>query len=172
MLSFYLYIELASVCSFRGRHKRYVWLTWPLRSLSSTERTDCLIFASSNGAGGLPFVLLALHVLVSRPPLSITSVCACVRMWRRQPSSPELRYGTHFKLQPDPSPPPPPFFFLRIFRLGGVASCVLDFPLSDSSHGCPFSSDVVSARNVTGTAQEIHAGGETSNFVTPLQVCE
>lgn len=67
---------------------------------------------------------------------------------------------------------PPPLFFLRFFRLGGVASCVLDFPLSDSSHGCPFSSDVVSARNVTGTAQEIHAGGETSNFVTPLQVCE
>lgn len=147
-----------------------MWLTWPLRSLSSTERTDCLIFDFSNGAGGLPFVLLALHVLVSCPPLSITSVCvcACMRVWRRQPSSPELRYGAHFKLQPDPSP----LFFLSIFRLGGVASCVLDFPLSDSSHGCPFSSDVLSARIVTGTAQGIHAGGETSVFVTPLRVCK
>lgn len=154
-----------------------MWLTWPLRSLSSTERTDCIIFASSNGAGGLPFVLLALHVLVSYPPLSITSVWVCVRV-RVCGCGEDNQVLLSFVMARISScsqtlaPPPPRFFFLRIFRLVGVASCVLDFPLSDSSHGCPFLSDVVSARIVTGTAQEIHAGGETSVFVTPLRVCE
>lgn len=124
--------------------------TQPLRSLSPTERIDHLIFTSSNGAGGPPFVLLALHVIVLCTPLYITSVCAGV--WRTLLHSPELRFYALFKLQPDLALQPFSSAHIPPWRCGQLCC---RFTLSDSSHGCLCSCGIVSACIVTGTAQEM-----------------
>lgn len=89
-------------------------------------------------------------------PLYFTRVhvCVCVRVLEKTTSSPELLLPA---LQAVAS-----LLSVHFFVILGSGQLCYRFPLSDSSHGCPFSCSVVSACVVTGTQSKKYVGGEAS----------